>query len=109
MTLLGGNLCLVTRMSARRKSFISTVSTSCQSVGRMRVSTEKLSDLTLGPGKWLDGFFAETAQGEQGVIVSFRPRMTAVDADVILEPVGGGEDSSRQDTDVLRQSGAIEL
>ena len=75
----------------------------------MRVSTEKLSDLTLGPGKWLDGFFAETAQGEQGAIVSFRPGMTAVDADVILEPVGGGENSSRQDTDVLRQSGAIEL
>jgi hypothetical protein len=59
--------------------------------------------------KWLNGFFAETAQGQQSAVVSFRPGMTAVDADVILEAVAGGENSSRQDTDVLRQSGAIKL
>src|ERR1022692_2900866 len=60
------------------------------------------------PGSQLNSLFAETSQSEQSAVVGVRPGMTAVDADVILEAVGGGEDGSGQDADVFRQGRAIE-
>ena len=114
MKLLCESLSFVTLMSAQSKncscSCLDGVNPVSKHAASHAINMETLSCLKLELWKnLLDGFLAETAQGQQSAIVHVRPSMTAVDTDVILEPVGGGENGAREDTDILRQGNAIKL
>src|ERR1700690_2416381 len=101
VTLLCGDLSFFTRVSVRSKTYpfvVSTASRLCQNKGCSGWDC----------GKQSTRLVAETAQSEQSAIVGFRPSMTTIDADVMLEPVGGGENGARQDADVFRQGCAIQ-